>query len=43
MVDTCVITVRWELLKEELERIPIEIKLHLVPIIDALRASDRKL
>ncbi|RLU19658.1 hypothetical protein DMN91_008215 [Ooceraea biroi] len=44
MVDNArVITVHWELLREEIERIPVEIKLHLAPIISVLRTSDEKL
>ncbi|KAH0947500.1 hypothetical protein HN011_003656 [Eciton burchellii] len=38
-----VITVHWELLKEEVGRIPIEIKLHLASIINVLHTSDKKL
>lgn len=37
------ITVPWELLKKELENIPIEIKLHLTSIINTLQTSDKQL
>ncbi|KAL0130444.1 hypothetical protein PUN28_002250 [Cardiocondyla obscurior] len=37
------ITVPWELLTEELKNIPIEIKLHLTPIINILQTSGKQL
>ncbi|XP_070157745.1 bifunctional peptidase and arginyl-hydroxylase JMJD5-like isoform X1 [Polyergus mexicanus] len=37
------ITIPWELLTKELEHIPVEIKLHLIPIINVLCTSDKQL
>lgn len=37
------ITVPWTLLTKELENIPIEIKLHLTPVINVLWTSDKQL
>lgn len=41
--STSMVTVPWELLAKELEHIPMEIKLHLMPIINMLHTSNKQL
>lgn len=41
--STSMVTVPWELLAKELEHIPVEIKLHLTPIINMLHTSNEQI
>jgi len=41
--STSMVTVPWELLAKELEHIPVEIKLHLTPIINMLHTSNEQM